>query len=147
MKYWVGLVLMAAAAALAYQALAYRRKVIAAGGDTAGNDDPNLHNSLEMLRHIMPPLILFMLAVVAVKMTVAFVALDLGQYLSYLDLAGLLALLAAYGAWLVTKAKYRMPAPATAVARRRGAEDPAAARKPRRTAARKRSGRATSAAA
>lgn len=116
MKYWLGLVFVMAAAALTYQALAHRRRVVEAGGDTRGDDDPNLHNSLEFLRHVMPPLILFMLAIVAVKMTAAFVLLDLGRYLSYFDLAGLLAVLAAYGTWVVIKAKYRMPAPAVAAA-------------------------------
>lgn len=103
MRYIVGLVFFAAGAAFLYSALGRRRRVIAAGPDAA----PKLHPSLQALGDTMPPLIVLALGIVGAKMALAFVVSGAQQYLSYLDLAGFLFLLASYGTWVVIRARYR----------------------------------------
>ncbi len=111
----IGLALFAVAGVLIYTAIAHRRKVLAVLGNTkieAENDDTIDVNSLAIMGKIMPPIIVGILAIVGLKSVFMYFIVDAGRVFSLFDLAGFLALLAAYGLWIVFKTKYRMPVPA-----------------------------------
>jgi hypothetical protein len=87
-----------------------------------GEPDPTqaIHPSLAMLGDIFPPIIIALLAFAGIKAALAWLVLDGGRYLSLLDLGGVLLVLAAYGAWLVLKTRYRevnRPAPVAVATR------------------------------
>lgn len=103
MRNIVGLVFFAAGAWMLFSALARRRRVIAAGPDAA----PPLHPSLRMLGDAMPPIILVALGIIGVKVALAILLTEAGQYFSLFDLAGFLFLLAGYGTSLVIRTRYR----------------------------------------
>lgn len=111
----IGLALFAVAGVLIYTAIAHRRKVLAILGDTkieAEDDDAIDVNSLAIMGKIMPPIIIGILALLGLKSVFMYFIVDAGRMFSLFDLAGFLALLAAYGLWIVFKTKYRMPIPA-----------------------------------
>jgi hypothetical protein len=115
MAYWSGAVLFAIGAWLIHAGLAHRRRVLALRAAAADPDEAGADpRSLGVLGEIMRPIILFALAYLGVKATLAFWWLDAGRYLSLFDLAGFLSLLAGYGGWVVMKTKYRAPQPAAA---------------------------------
>lgn len=118
MRYWTGLLLFAGAAWLLRSALARRARVRAAAGE--GRVAPPASASLAMMGDVLPPMIILALGFVGVKMTFAYFAFGGSRVLSLFDLAGLLALLAAYGTSVVFATRYReplgMPEPAPALA-------------------------------
>ncbi len=122
MRNWIGLLFAAGGAWFVISGLMHRRRVLAGReaakrrGDDAG--DPPLHASLEMLRHIVPGLVFFGLAIVAAQVTFAYFVMDGVRFLSYFDLAAFLFLLAAYGVWMRLKTTYREVAPSVNVDRR-----------------------------
>jgi hypothetical protein len=71
---------------------------------------------------IARPLILMALALVGLKMTLFYMVLGGQRFLSPLDFAGFLAVLAAYGLWLVLATK--RPRPASSPAPDAGARPP-----------------------
>jgi hypothetical protein len=103
MRYWTGLVLFVAAGWLIQAGLAHRRRILAVGG--AG--DGASARSIDTLGYIFRPIILFALVYVGIKSAFVYWVLDGGRYLSLVDLAGFLCLLAGYGTWAVLKTKYR----------------------------------------
>lgn len=115
MRNWIGLLFAAGGALFVLSGLMHRRRVLA-GREAAkrrGDDsaEPPLHASLEMLRHILPGLVFFGLAIVAAQVTFAFFVMDGVRFLSYFDLAAFLFLLAAYGVWMRLRTTYREAAP------------------------------------
>ena len=118
MAYWSGAVLFAIGAWLIHAGLAHRRRVLALRAAAADADETGADPlSLGVFGEIVRPIILFALAYLGVKATLAFWWLDAGRYLSLFDLAGFLCLLAGYGAWVVMKTKYRVLRPPAAMAR------------------------------
>lgn len=118
MAYWTGLVCVSLGAWLIHAGLAHRRRVLALRAQFADwaaqpATDPR---SLGVFGEIMRPIILFALAYLGVKTTLAYWWLDAGRYLSLFDLGAFLFLLAAYGAWLVLKTRHPLPARAATVA-------------------------------
>jgi hypothetical protein len=111
MKYWPGLVMIAIAAWLVYSAMAQRARVLALRREAAARGGEGLSDSLNpglaILGDIVPPLILTGLAIIGIKMTIAYAVLDAGRIFSLVDLGGFLLLLAGYGTWLVLKTRYR----------------------------------------
>jgi hypothetical protein len=110
------LALFAGAALLLRSALARRARVLEARA--AGRAAPEPSASLATLGNALPPLVVMALAFVGAKTSLAFFAFGGSRVLSLFDLAGFLALLAAYGTSLVFATRYREPAvPAAAPAR------------------------------
>lgn len=112
MRYWVGSVLFLSAAAFLWSGLRHRRRVIAIAPRDAimaqraiASEDPR---SLAALSEIGRPIVLFFVAWIGVKSGLAYVWLDAGRWLSPFDLAGLYALLVAYGVSFTIESKYRM---------------------------------------
>lgn len=66
-----------------------------------------LHPSLSILADFAPGLTIFSLAILAGGMVLAFLAVGPSRWFNWADLAGLLAAVAGYGHWMVTKTKYR----------------------------------------
>jgi hypothetical protein len=58
----------------------------------------------------MRPIVWFALVVIAIKSTVAFFWIGGSRFLSPLDLAGVLAMLAAYGYFIHVQTRYRLSA-------------------------------------
>jgi len=106
MKYWAGLVCFLVGCWLIQAGLGHRSRVRAERANGQGETAP-LHNSLELLGDILPPFIIFILSVLAAKLSLAYFLLDGGQVFSVLDLGGLLFLLVGYGTWLLFKTRYR----------------------------------------
>ncbi|RAI39515.1 hypothetical protein [Rhodoplanes roseus] len=111
MRYWIGVVCFAGAAWLVAAGLAHKRRVLAARAAAASRGimpaEPGLR-SVAVFGEIMRPVILFFLAYAAIKTVVLFVVLGGEEVLSYVDLAGVLALLGGYGAWMSLRTTYRM---------------------------------------
>jgi len=107
MRYIIGLLCFAGGAWIFWSAYARKRRAVAAGPLSAAP----LHPSLQILGDALPPLIVVALALIGVKMTVAFAVTEASRYLSLVDLAGFLFLLAAYGTSVVFRARYRLPLP------------------------------------
>ncbi len=115
MRYWTGAALFMFGAWLIYASFAWRRKVIGVwrqngilGAITAaGGVEPEL-SSMAVFGEITRPIILFVLGVIAVKMTIIYIMIDGGEYFSYFDLAGLLFVLASYGNWISQRTKYSL---------------------------------------
>jgi multisubunit Na+/H+ antiporter MnhC subunit len=105
MRYIVGLVFFAAGAWLMWSALARRKRAIAAGPEA----QPEINRSLQIMGDALPPIIVVALVIIGAKMALAFVITDAGRYLSVLDLAGFLFLLAGYGTSVVLRTRYREP--------------------------------------
>ncbi|MDC7784992.1 hypothetical protein PQJ75_23385 [Rhodoplanes sp. TEM] len=110
MRYWIGVVFFAAAAGFVIAGLAHKRRVLAARAAAAARGilpaEPGLR-SVAAFGEIMRPVILFFLAYAAVKTLVLFVMLGGEEQLSYFDLAGVLAVLAGYGAFMSWRIGYR----------------------------------------
>lgn len=115
MAYWTGALLFAVGGWLILAGLAHRRRVLALRAAPGAGDADADPRSLAVFGEIMRPIILFALAYLGVKTTLAFWWLDAGRYLSLFDLAGFLFLLAGYGAWMVMKTTYRVLQPPAAV--------------------------------
>ncbi|MCU0983653.1 MAG: hypothetical protein MUC89_01770 [Acetobacteraceae bacterium] len=105
MRYIVGLVFFAAGAWLMWSALARRKRAIAAGPEA----QPEINRSLQIIGDALPPIIVVALVIIGAKTALAFVITDAGRYLSVLDLAGFLFLLAGYGTSVVLRTRYREP--------------------------------------
>jgi hypothetical protein len=103
MRYLVGLILFPIAAALVWAALARRLRY----RDTSAEDALDGNRSLLILRHVMPPIILVALVYAGIKTVFAYHVMGGQAYLSLFDLAGALAVLAAYGFWLITRTRFR----------------------------------------
>ncbi|CAL8980204.1 hypothetical protein RHODGE_RHODGE_02082 [Rhodoplanes serenus] len=110
MRYWVGIVFFAAGAALFVAAVLHKRRVLAARAAAAARGivpgEPGLR-SVAAFREIMRPIILAFLVYAAIKTVVLFVMLDGEDVLSYFDVAGVLFMLAGYGAWMSLRTTYR----------------------------------------
>lgn len=113
MRNLLGAVLMLATAIFLVRARALRRGVLASVGAaelarrrTAALADPR---SLSAFGEIARPLVLIGLGWLALKAALAYVMLDGERVLSRFDLAGFLALLAAYGVWFSARAAYWVP--------------------------------------
>lgn len=97
MPHVAGLLMLLGAAFLLWLAVQRRRR-------NQVSPPPVPHESLRMLADAAPAIVIFGLLLAALQVAVAFVMTDGGGGLfSYLDLAGFLALLAAYGNWLKVK--------------------------------------------
>lgn len=110
MRHWIGVVFFAAAAGFVIAGLAHRRSVLAARAAAAARGilpaEPDLR-SVAAFGEMMRPVILFFLAYAAVKTVVLFVMLGGEEQLSYFDLAGVLAVLAGYAAFISWRIGYR----------------------------------------
>jgi hypothetical protein len=100
MRYLLGAGFLVAAAWLVYAGLGHRRLKRASAGPA-----PAEENRLQMMGEIVRPMILFALAYVGLKTSLAYLWLDGSRVLSLLDLGGFLVMLAAYGFWLTMKTK------------------------------------------
>jgi hypothetical protein len=111
MQNWIGTAFLAAAAVLLLAGFAHKRKVMAARAAAAARGivpaEPGLR-SVAAFGEMMRPVILFFLAYAGLKIVVVFLMLDGEEVLSWFDLAGVLALLAAYGTWMILRTSYRM---------------------------------------
>jgi hypothetical protein len=123
MRYWIGIALTIGAVWLLAAAYAHRRRVIAARAAAAARGiapaEPGLR-SVAVFGEIMRPVILFLLAYAAIKTVLLYVALDGQELLSWFDLAGMLALLGAYGVWMSVRTTYRASDLAAAMAKADG---------------------------
>jgi hypothetical protein len=115
MRNLLGAVLLLATAVFLVRAWALRRRVLASVGAAelarrraAALADPR---SLSAFGEIARPLVLGGLGWLALKSTLVYVMLDGERVLSRFDLAGFLALLAAYGLWFSARAAYWVPEP------------------------------------
>ncbi len=112
MAYWTGLVLAAIAAAFLVAGWRRRQAVraerialgYAADDDTPQRRDP--YSSVAILGDAVPPIIIAALAFVGVKSVFFYAALG-GGIFTIFDLAGFLALLGGYGAWMWWHSRYR----------------------------------------
>ena len=117
MAYWTGLVLAAIAAGFLVTGWRRRQAVraervalgYAADDDTPQRRDP--YSSVTILGDAVPPIILAALGFVGVKSVFFYAALGGGMF-TILDLAGFLALLGGYGAWMWWHSRYRFAEPA-----------------------------------
>jgi hypothetical protein len=130
MRYWIGVVLFAAAVGLVVSAIVHKRKVLAARAAAAARGVPPAETvpfSVGALGEGMRPLILLFLASAAAMMVLLFVLPGGDDALSLFDLGGVLAALAAYGTWMSLRVSYRMSDVVRAEAE---AASPAAAAEP-----------------
>lgn len=115
--YWTGLVFAAIAAAFLVTGWRRRQAVraerialgYAADDDTPQRRDP--YSSVTILGDAVPPIIIAALAFVGVKSVFLYAALGAGIF-TIVDLAGFLALLGGYGAWMWWHTRYRFAEPA-----------------------------------
>jgi hypothetical protein len=105
-----GLVLFALAAWLVWAAR-QRKAALQAAAQAGAMPVAPPHQSLAMLGEVAPPLLLFGLGAGGLEVVLAFLLTDGGGVFSVLDLAGFLALLAAWGHWVVLRARYRPDRP------------------------------------
>ncbi|MBK1668382.1 hypothetical protein CKO28_10080 [Rhodovibrio sodomensis] len=116
MAYWTGLVL--AAIAVAFLVTGWRRRQAVraervALGYAPGDDTPqrrNPYSSITVLGDAMPPIIAVALGFVGIKAVFFYAALG-GGIFTVVDLAGFLALLGGYGAWMWWHSRYRFAEP------------------------------------
>lgn len=110
MRYWVGAVFFAAAAAFLVAAVLHKRGVLAARAAAAARGivpaQPGIR-SVAAFGEILRPVLLFFLAYAAVKSVVLFFMLGGEEELSYFDLAGVVAVLGCYGVFLSHRITYR----------------------------------------
>jgi hypothetical protein len=114
MRYWIGAFTFALALALVGYALARRRQVLSVVSEEALTrrleqlaNDPQ---SLSAFGEIMRPIVWFALAVIGIKSTIAYFWIGGSRILSPFDLAGVLAMLAAYGYFIHVQTRYRLSA-------------------------------------
>lgn len=114
MRYWVGAVTSMLALAIVAVALARRRKVLAVVSEAALTHrleqmagDPR---SLSAFGEIMRPIVWLALIVIALKSTIVYFYLGGARFLSSFDLAGVLAMLVAYGVFIHFQTRYRFSA-------------------------------------
>lgn len=111
MRHLIGLVLFAAGIALIWAAVTRRNAIIAETRrlEAAGLPDPRaaLHSSLAVLGDVVPPLMIGALAIMALKLVLAYVMTGADRWFSLVDLAGFLFLIGAWSTWLVLKTRYR----------------------------------------
>lgn len=111
MRHLTGLVLIAAGIALIRAALTRRNAIIAEARrlEAAGLPDPRatLHSSLAVLGDVVPPLMIGALAIMALKLVLAYVMTGADRWFSLVDLAGFLFLIGAWSTWLMLKTRYR----------------------------------------
>lgn len=105
-RHVLGAACFAIAAYLIWSALGRRR--LAREQAAAGIVPPPLHPSLSLMADIGPSLIIAGLVIAGGQTVVAFLLTDGGGVFSSFDLAGFVALLVAYGAWVKTKGRYRL---------------------------------------
>ena len=103
-----GILMLAAAALLVWSAIGRRRR--AQDAAARGEAPPALHPSLELMGGIMPPLVNLGLIIAGGQVTFAFWLTDGAGIFGPLDLAGFLAMLAAYSYWLGMKTRHRLSA-------------------------------------
>jgi hypothetical protein len=111
MRHLIGLALFAAGFALIWLAVRRRNGILAELRrlETAGEPDPRpgLHPSLAVLGDVVPPLMIGALAVMALKLLLAYAMTGADRWFSLVDVAGFLFLLGAWSTWFVLKARYR----------------------------------------
>lgn len=105
----MGVVLLVIAAWLAWSAIDRRRRAQAAAA--AGIEPPPLHPSLALMAEIGPSIIILGFVVAGGQVALAFWLTGGGGVFTLFDLAGFVALLVAYGAWVKTKTRHRLPPP------------------------------------
>lgn len=141
MRHYIGLAMLVPAAWLVYAGQSHKNRVLKARAEAAARGEPPppepALNSLATFGEIARPIILCFVGYIAIKTTFLYLVLDGGEYLSYFDLGGFLAALAAYGFFISMRTKHRayeyaaQPAKAegepAAGASPRGAASPAAA--------------------
>ncbi|MFD2184403.1 hypothetical protein [Rhodoplanes azumiensis] len=111
MRYWIGIVMFAAAAAFVVSGVLHKRRVLAArmAAEARGIASvPPEAFSIAAVGEGIRPLILVFLTVTAAMIVVMFVLPGGDESLSLLDLGGVLAALAAYGIWMSRRVTYRM---------------------------------------
>ena len=102
----VGVLCVLGGAYFIWSGLARRRQALALAA--SGVEAPQRHPSLAILGEIGPSIVNFMLVVAALQISLAFVVSDGGGVFSWLDLAGFLVLLGAYGFWVTMKSRHRV---------------------------------------
>lgn len=111
MRHLTGAVLFLVGCTLIWAAIARRNDILAEQRrrEAAGLPDPraSLHPSLAILGDVVPPLMIGVLVVMALKLVLAYAMTGAERWLSLVDLAGFLFLLGAWCAWLVLKTRYR----------------------------------------
>lgn len=114
MRYWVGAVTGTLAMCLVVYALARRRRVLALIGEEELSRRLDLLSSdprsISAFGEIMRPLVWFALAIIALKSVIAYFVLGGARFLSPFDLAGVLAMLGAYGFFIQMQTRYRLSA-------------------------------------
>jgi len=113
MRYWTGLALVICGALMLYAAFVRRKKVLAAWREIGifsaqeGSEGswPTL-STMAVFGEMMRPIILFVLVLLGVAIAALFVMFDGGTTFSYVDLAGVIFLLAAYATWFALHTKY-----------------------------------------
>ena len=113
MRYWAGAILFAFGVWLIVASFAWRSKVRkdwhSKGILSAitGGAEPEL-TSLAVFGEITRPIILGVIAILAVLISFIYFMIDGGENFAYLDLAGLLFLLAGFGTWVAEKTRYSL---------------------------------------
>lgn len=108
-RHLMGAGLLAAAGWFLWSAQNRRRQ--AEEASRAGMQPPPLHPSLVLMADLGPSIIVFGLVVAGGQVALAFWLTRGGGVFSLFDLAGFVALLAAYGAWVKARTKYRVFSP------------------------------------
>jgi acyl-coenzyme A thioesterase PaaI-like protein len=105
MAYWPGIIMFLIAGWMVWSSL--QRRARAKEEAARGEAPPPLHRSLVLMADVGPSLIYFGLAVAAGQVVLAWLATG-GAGFSLLDLAGVMALLLAYGVWVRFRTRYRL---------------------------------------
>jgi Ca2+/Na+ antiporter len=115
MSFWIGLICLAVGLGFILNARAHKKAALAERARRkveTGEDAPaKLHPSLEVMADVGPALVGVFLFMTGLMSTAAFMALPRVAWFSLLDLAGFLALLAAYGHWISVCSEYRFVKP------------------------------------
>jgi hypothetical protein len=113
MKYWLGVIFSAYAAYLFNAARVHRLEVLAARAEAVRRGRPAERfiapHSMAAFAEMVVPAVLGVLAVLTVKLCLAFYVLNVQGTLSYFDLGGMLLMIGAYATWLYGQAKLRKP--------------------------------------
>lgn len=97
MRHLIGLVLCSYGLWLLYSALRHRRTHVLAPGT----------GPLVILGDIVPPLVIMGIGIAALEVVLAYAMVGESRLFSLFDLAGVLFVLASYGAWILIKTRYR----------------------------------------
>lgn len=113
MAYWIGAVMFLIGAVFLVNGLRHRSGVRAervrhgyAADDDTLQQPASPTSAVAIMGDVVPPIILFVLGILGVKASFLFMVMG-GEMFTIVDLAGFLALLAGYGAWMWMHSKFR----------------------------------------